>query len=112
MRKFIIAIVLVMSLMFVGVPSVSVEIQESIDQETIHLDLYPINHSINVGTIKEAEWEHEDVTKIEMVSAPGEAGSDYENRTLEGGIFYIAHDNTFLYVLADSIYCQQQIRLE
>ncbi len=112
MKKFIFTMILVLSVIVVGVPSVSANTTDVVQEEVTHYDLYPINHSITVGNIKQAEWEHEDVTKISLIPNPGEAGSDYENRTLEGGFVYIAHDNTFLYVLADSIYVQEQTRLD
>lgn len=92
-----------------GSPTVLADVQQ---EEVTHYELYPVNHTISVGTIKQEQWDHENVTKIELTPVPGEAGSDYENRTLEGGIVYIAHDNTYLYVLADSIYVQEQTRLD
>ncbi|PWI48128.1 hypothetical protein CEE45_08160 [Candidatus Heimdallarchaeota archaeon B3_Heim] len=104
--------ILVLSVIVIGIPSASADISANTQDEVTHYDLYPINHSITVGNIKQADWEHEDVTKISLISNPGEPGSDYENRTLEGGILYLAHDNTFLYVLADSIYVQEQTRLD
>lgn len=112
MRELVTICLLFMLLSVIGSSATPIMSNVSQNEEQTHYDLYPISHTISVGTLKEEQWEHENVTKFNMTSAPGAPGTDYENRTLEGGIVYMAHDNTFLYVLLDSIYCKQQVRLD
>lgn len=78
--------------------------------EPLTLNIVPSTHFISVGNLKEEHWVGTDAENVTMVElGPSE---NYENQTLEGAIAYLAHDKTFLYVLVDSIYVQQQIRLD
>ncbi|MFW9992440.1 MAG: hypothetical protein ACFFD4_10365 [Candidatus Odinarchaeota archaeon] len=76
-----------------------------------NLSLYPISHQIKVGSITESHWTEETVSVVDL-GPNAIPDSDYENRTLEGAKLYIAYDSSFLYMLIDSIYVKQQMRLD
>ncbi|MHA1973907.1 MAG: hypothetical protein ACTSW1_12995 [Candidatus Hodarchaeales archaeon] len=112
MKKILLALFLLLSISVLSISGISANTTKVTADEVTHYDLNAISHSISVGKLVQAEWDHPDVTKFNMNPAPGDPGTYFENRTLEGGVIYIAHDNTFLYILADSIYVKTQTRLD